>query len=148
MDPIQKKCGRGKHGHFLLRQAGWKTSAHSGIEFSSVFFFFFGTKYNLCVHPAEQAELHVCNGSGKAKGNNYVTTFNFVWVCDYKSNLCFYTTQKRLSEISAIKIHPSDSVWIKFRLILRSFVLALLLLRLATCANQAQGCSSGSTRHH
>lgn len=90
MDSLKKKnCGRGKHGHFLLRPAGRKSSAHGGIEFSSVFF---GTKNNLCVHPAEQTELHVCNGSGKAKANNYVTTFNFVWVCDYKSNLCFYNT--------------------------------------------------------
>lgn len=77
MDLIQKKCGRGKHGHFLLRQAGWKTSAHSGIEFSSVFFFFFGTKNNLCVHPAEQAELHVCNGSGKAKRQQLCNNIQF-----------------------------------------------------------------------
>lgn len=83
---------------FLLRQAGWKSSAHGGAEFSSVYF---RAKNNLCVHPAEQAGLHVCNRSGNAKGNNYVTTFNLVWVCDYKSNLYFYNTWKRLSEISA-----------------------------------------------
>lgn len=82
MDSL-KKCGRGKHGHFLLRQAGRKNAAHGGIEFSC----FLGTKHDLCVHPAEQAELRVCNGSGNAKGNDYVTAFNFVWVCDYKSNL-------------------------------------------------------------
>lgn len=29
------KWGRGKHGHFLLKQAGWKKSARGGIEFSS-----------------------------------------------------------------------------------------------------------------
>lgn len=122
----KKKCGRGKHGHFLLRQAGRKNSAHGGIEFSSAFF---GTKNNLCVHPAEQSgAARVCvMDLTKPKSNNYITTFNFC--VSVITNQIFVYTKHRNDFHRSVQIHPPDLIWIKFRLILRSVALALLLLR-------------------